>query len=509
MPETGWLRPTLASLAVSVVTAFLLTPLVRNFARDRGWVDRPDGRRKLHITPVPRLGGVAVFGAFAVACATLVALQRGHIITADISASAYLHLLIACAAVAAIGVVDDIRDIRPPAKLLVQGIAALYLYFNGYQVTGISNPLTGESIELGMLSAPVTVVWFVAMSNAFNLIDGLDGLAAGVGLFSTTTLFIACAINGRWEIAVIAAALGGALLGFLRYNFNPASVFLGDSGALFIGFALAAIAVRGSMKSSAAIAMAAPLMALAVPILDASIAVFRRLVRGDDVFRADGDHIHHRLLRMGLTPRGVVGVMYAVAAAFGALSLLTMNSRGQVVGIVIIASSLVTWIGVHQLGYAEFGEIQRTLRYGVGNQRRAMGNNVYLASLAQRFAEAADMERLRATLAEAMSRLQFQRVEVLFEKGAVAPAVAAAFSTWELEPTDALHPTSTWRVPVVSDARLVATVVLTRSLGDQAQFDPGHLLTAIRNGFGSRLLALVEASPRVATRDGSAAAVNS
>ena len=187
-----------------------------------------------------------------------------------------------------------------------------------------------------------------------------------------------------------------------------------------------------------------------------------------------------------------------------------MSSRGQVVGIVIIASSLVTWIGVHQLGYAEFGEIQRTLRYGVGNQRRAMGNNVYLASLAQRLAEARDAQQLHSTLSEAMSRLQFERVEVAFEKGAVAPAVAAAFPCWDLETTDArMHPTSTWRVPLVSNGKLVATVVLTRSLGEPAQFDPGHLLIAIRNGFGSRLLAFAETSPSVEVRSTGAAVVNS
>jgi UDP-GlcNAc:undecaprenyl-phosphate/decaprenyl-phosphate GlcNAc-1-phosphate transferase len=496
--------PTVTSLMVSALAAFLLTPLVRNFARDRGWVDRPDGRRKLHLTPVPRLGGVAVFAAFSLTCGSLILLQRGGYIAADISASAYLHLLIACAAVVAVGVVDDVYDIRPAGKLLVQAMAGFYLYLNGYQITGLSNPLTGESVDPGMFSAPLTLIWFVGMSNAFNLIDGLDGLAAGVGLFSTSSLFIACVINERWEIAIIAAALGGALLGFLRYNFNPASVFLGDSGALFLGFALAAIAVRGSMKSSAAIAVAAPLMALAVPILDASIAVFRRLVRGDDVFRADGDHIHHRLLRMGLTPSRVVGVMYAVAAAFGALSLLTMTARGQVMGMVIIASSVVTWVGIHQLGYAEFGEIQRTLRYGVGNQRRTMGNNVYLASLVQRFAEAADTEQLRATLAEAVARLQFQRVEVVFEEGAVPADMRAAFPVWEREAADPrTHPMSAWRIPIVAGGRPVATVVLTRGLTDQAPFDPGHLLTAIRNGFGARLLSLVQSPPAAVRAPGS------
>ena len=292
------------------------------------------------MTPVPRLGGVAVFFAFALACFVLMLVERWQDWTGTFSSTAFIHLLIGGVAVTAVGVVDDIYDVRPIVKIVVQIAAACYLYANGYQINAVSNPVTGESVRLGMLSAPLTVIWFVGMSNAFNLIDGLDGLAAGVGLFSTSTLFIACVMNNQWETAIIASALGGSLLGFLRYNFNPASIFLGDSGSLFAGFALAAVAVRGSMKSSAAIAVAAPLMALAVPILDSGIAVLRRLVRGDDVFRADGDHIHHRLLRMGLTPRRVVATLYAVAAGFGAMSLLTMSDRGQVVGMVVIASSV-------------------------------------------------------------------------------------------------------------------------------------------------------------------------
>jgi UDP-GlcNAc:undecaprenyl-phosphate/decaprenyl-phosphate GlcNAc-1-phosphate transferase len=486
------LIPTLLTLLISWTTAFLLTPLIRNFARDRGWVDRPDGRRKLHLTPVPRLGGVAVFAAFALACALIIPLAGLSALPGDVSSSAYFHLLMACALVTAIGVVDDISGVRPATKLVVQALAAVYLYSNGYQITAISNPLTGESVRLGLFSAPLTLIWFVGMSNAFNLIDGLDGLAAGVGLFSTTTLFIACVINERWAIAIIASALAGALLGFLRYNFNPASIFLGDSGALFLGFVLAAVAVRGSMKSSAAIAVAAPLMALAVPILDAGIAVFRRLVRGDDLFQADGDHIHHRLLRMGLTPRRAVAVMYGVAAAFGALSLLTMTSRGQIVGVVIITSSVVTWIGVHQLGYAEFAEIQRSLRYGVNNQRKAMGNNVYLAALAQRFREAPDTEQLGAMLAEAMARLQFQSLEITFEDGAAAPGVIVAFKRLNRRSSELrTQPVCTWHVPVIGEGRILATIVLTRSLNEQAQFDPTHLLNAIQNGFGARLVSML------------------
>jgi UDP-GlcNAc:undecaprenyl-phosphate/decaprenyl-phosphate GlcNAc-1-phosphate transferase len=491
MEDTFYFVPTVLSLGVAAATAFLVTPLVRNFARARGWMDRPDGGRKLHLTPVPRLGGVAVLFAFAVACLVLVALEGRGGWAGTVSSSAYIRLLLAGAAVTAVGVVDDIYDVRPFVKILVQGLAALYLYLNGYQITAISNPFTGQSLQLGILSGPLTLLWFVGMSNAFNLIDGLDGLAAGVGLFSTSTLFIACVMNEHWEVAIIAAALGGALLGFLRYNFNPASIFLGDSGALFVGFALAAVAVRGSMKSSAAIAVAAPLMALAVPILDASIAVARRLVRGDDVFRADGDHIHHRLLRMGLTPRRVVATLYAVAAGFGVLSLLTMSTQGQVVGMVVIASSVVTWIGVQQLGYAEFAEIQRSLRYGFGNERKAIGNNVYLASLTQRFAEAADLEHLHSTLIEAVARLDFDQVEMSFDQQ--YSAFGAVFPPWGTGSARLTStPSSTWRIPLIADETWAATVVLTRYLDKPAQFEPTYFLHAIQNGFAPRLRALAE-----------------
>jgi UDP-GlcNAc:undecaprenyl-phosphate GlcNAc-1-phosphate transferase len=490
-PRPTLFVPTVLSLAAAAAVSFLVTPLVRNFARQRGWVDRPDGGRKLHLTPVPRLGGVAVFFAFASTCAVLLALQGLSWIGPEISAHAYLHLLLACGAVTAIGVLDDVFDVRPLHKVAVQALAAVYLFVNGYRIDAVSNPLSGNSVELGWLSVPLTVLWFVGMSNAFNLIDGMDGLAAGVGLFSTTTLFIACVINERWEIAIVAAAMGGALLGFLRYNFNPASIFLGDSGALLIGFALAAIAVRGSMKSSAVVAIAAPLMALAVPILDAGIAVFRRLVRGHDVFQGDGDHIHHRLLHMGLTPRRAVIILYAVAAIFGALSLFTMTSQSQVVGLVILASSVVTWIGIQQLGYAEVAEIQRTLRHGLGNERRSVGNNVYLASLTLRFRVCTDVLALWATLIEVVKRLQFQSLEL---HGDEAVLRFLGCRSWNAATGDR-EPRATWTVPLVVLGGRRLTVLLTRSLAVPVQFDPMYLLKALSEGFGGRLGDLLQAQP--------------
>jgi hypothetical protein len=182
--------------------------------------------------------------------------------------------------------------------------------------------------------------------------------------------------------------------------------------------------------------------------------------------------------------------MYAVAAAFGAMSLLTMTARGQIVGMVIIASSVVTWIGVHQLGYAEFGEIQRALRYGVGNQRRVMGNNIHLAALGQRLGELPHPTSLRATLIETVSRLEFHRLEFEFQRPTAE--LQEAFPPWSAEGAEERNqPSSQWRIPIEHDGRLVATIVITRSLQKQIDFDPAYLLHALKAGFGPRLSAVV------------------
>jgi UDP-GlcNAc:undecaprenyl-phosphate GlcNAc-1-phosphate transferase len=371
------MRLTLLLLLLSSSISLVLTPLARNLAFRRGWVDHPDGRRKLHRVPVPQLGGVAIYLAFVASFAAVLPLLPLSPWDAPVD-DAYLHLVVACGAVLLIGLADDIHGVRPLSKLLVQASAGLYLYANGYKISTITNPF-GESLSLGPLSLPLTLLWFVGMSNAFNLIDGLDGLAAGVGFFATSTLFISAVINERWEIVLLCTALAGALLGFLRYNFNPASIFLGDCGSLFVGFALAGFAIRGSMKSSAAIAVAAPLLALALPLLDATIAMVRRALRGRSIFEADHDHIHHRMIRMGLTPRRAVIILYGVAALFGVMSLMTMSSRTQVVAVVIIAFSVVSWLGIQQLGYSEFLEIQRMVKGRIFDPR-AVRNNIYCST---------------------------------------------------------------------------------------------------------------------------------
>lgn len=326
-----------------------LTPPLRELARRRGFVDRPDGRRKLHAEAVPRVGGVAVMAAFAGAFVLPVAALRMLGWSDASQGDAAFHLLVATAGVAFIGLLDDIRGTSPWVKLLAQCAAGLWLYNHGYDVQVVSNPM-GAPVTLGWLSLPLTLLWIVGLSNAFNLIDGLDGLAAGVGLFATAVMCTFALLNERWEIALMAAALGGALLGFLRYNFSPATIFLGDSGSLSIGFVLAALSLRGSAKSSMAVAVVTPLLALGFPLVDTFLAMVRRLLGGHSILRADADHIHHRMLRMGMTPRRVVVLLYGMTALFGAMAFLTMTGRAHAVLVALAAFSAVTWLGIRWLG---------------------------------------------------------------------------------------------------------------------------------------------------------------
>jgi UDP-GlcNAc:undecaprenyl-phosphate GlcNAc-1-phosphate transferase len=463
-------------LACSAAASFTLTPLVRAVARQRGWLDCPDGERKIHRLPVPRLGGVAVFAGFAAGALLVLALEP----VAGVDGRGLLHLLGAALLVLGVGVADDVAGARPAIKLAVQSTAALYLFFNGYGIHSLSNPVDGQPFPLGALALPLTLLWFVGVSNAFNLIDGLDGLASGVGLFSTTTLFVAAVLNQQWETALLATALGGALLGFLRYNTSPASIFLGDSGALFVGFVLAGLAVRGHMKSSTAIAVAAPLLALALPLLDAGITVLRRLLGGQGVFQADVDHIHHRLVRQGLAPNRVVVLLYAVAAFFGAASLLTISSRSQVIGLVVIAMSVATWLGLAQL--------------------RAPGARPGApAEEPSGFQRATSLASLWNELARTAAECGFVRVE-LFTSEAARPLLEAAargaglppgFPAWRRE-TSGQGPVVSWRVPLVSGGQHLGTLVLARGVHDDGQ--AGILAAAIERDFADRWHALLRGS---------------
>uniref|UniRef100_Q01XJ8 Glycosyl transferase, family 4 n=1 Tax=Solibacter usitatus (strain Ellin6076) TaxID=234267 RepID=Q01XJ8_SOLUE len=340
--------------------ALVLTPWVRNAANRLGLVDKPDAARKMHLVSVPRVGGVGVALAYALAL-VFVAFAPYRNLSVDVPGSidAALKLAPAAIVILLIGLADDIRGLRPWHKLLGEVVAAILAYQAGFGVSVFRGQPVGEWV-----SPVLTVLWLVGCCNALNLIDGIDGLAAGVGIFATLTAFVAALVHNSLELALVTAPLIGALLGFLRYNFNPASIFLGDSGSLLIGFLLGCFGAMWSQKSATLLGMTAPLIALAMPLLDTALAIARRFLRRQPIFGADRGHIHHRLLDRGLTPRRVALLLYGACGLAAAFSLIQDVGHDQFGGLIIILFCGAAWVGVQHLGYAEFGVASRLVLRG-------------------------------------------------------------------------------------------------------------------------------------------------
>ena len=296
----------LALSITALLAALTLTPLCRDIFLHFGIVDLPDRKRKFHTKPVPRVGGIAVFAAYLLAFLVLLLspLSGGAIVGGHVSV--IWSLLPPVVLVFLIGLVDDLAGLKPWQKLAGQIAAAIWVFAEGARIGSVS----GWPVHF-WVSAVLTVLWLVACANAINLIDGLDGLATGVGLFGAVTIFIAALLQGNFQLALATVPLVGALIGFLVYNFSPASIFLGDCGSLTIGFLLGCFGVVWGQKSTTVLGMIAPAMALAIPILDTSLAIVRRLLRRQPIFSPDRGHIHHRLLDRGLTPRRAVLLIYA------------------------------------------------------------------------------------------------------------------------------------------------------------------------------------------------------
>lgn len=344
---------------VSFLLALGFTPLVRNRCRRMGWLDKPDSGRKAHPNPVPRTGGVAVIGAYTGSFALLFAamFNAGSLIRS--AAPEWWPLLPAAGLVAGIGLLDDLKGVRAWHKLVAQIGASSIAFVSGVQISTIG----GFEFPY-WASALLTVIWLVGCSNAFNLIDGVDGLAAGAALFATSTIVVGSLLEENVPLMLATVPLAGALLGFLRYNFNPASIFLGDSGSLTVGYLLGCFALLWGQTSATVLGMTAPLMALAIPLLDTAIAVGRRYIRGQALFSADASHIHHMLLARGLSPRKVALLLYLACGIAATLSLLASVSDGQYKGVIIVLFCAAAWMGVQHLGYLEFGVVGRVISNG-------------------------------------------------------------------------------------------------------------------------------------------------
>jgi UDP-GlcNAc:undecaprenyl-phosphate/decaprenyl-phosphate GlcNAc-1-phosphate transferase len=342
----------LALALTAAGVALLATPPIGVLARRLGAVDTP-GPRRVHAHPVPRLGGVALLLA---GLATLQIAPLVGVRALDRLQAGGWHLgwlLGGALVVVAAGAVDDVRDLPPLPKLGLQIVAAGVALGGGYGLRGFTNPFGGGYVEFGALGSVLTLAWIVTITNAFNLIDGLDGLAAGVALIASTTLFAVSLAQGRTDAAALWATLGGTLVGFLRYNFNPASIFLGDSGSLLLGYLLGVLSIQSLQKGATAVIVLVPILALGLPLMEVVLTLFRRTFFSGvaSVFRADREHIHHRLMGQGMTHRRAVLTLYAVCVAFSALSFVAVAVQGPGNAVVVGVAAAAMYAGIRALGY--------------------------------------------------------------------------------------------------------------------------------------------------------------
>lgn len=321
------------SFSLAFILSFVSTPLVRKMAFKMGAVDVPDGKRRIHKKSTPLIGGLAIFyGTFI----SLLCFYRPIDETLR-------GILLGSIIIVAMGIVDDTVELKPKKKLLFQLLAAVVVALNGIKITYLSVPdfiIKGGILPLGWTSIPVTVIWIVAVTNAVNLIDGLDGLAAGVSSIATFSLFFIAILLREPTVAIISAALAGACIGFLPFNFNPAKIFMGDTGAQFLGFMLSIICIQGLFKGYLIISFVAPFLILGLPIFDTLFAIVRRVWNGKPVMTADRGHLHHKLMDMGFSQKQAVAILYIISTLLG-LTAVVMVDRGAQQAIWIVVSILI------------------------------------------------------------------------------------------------------------------------------------------------------------------------
>lgn len=322
------------SLIVAFLAAILLTPLVKRLAFRIGAVDAPN-YRKVHARIMPRLGGLAIYGAFMIGIILLKFVTNFQ--------SDYLYaILIAASIIVLTGVIDDMREISAKAKMLGQLVAACIVVFaGGIQIEMINLPFGAGELAFGWLGIPLTILWIVGITNAVNLIDGLDGLAAGVSTIALITLAAMAMIMGNGIVIAMGAILAAATIGFLFFNFHPAKIFMGDTGALFLGFMIAVLSLLG-FKNLAVVSFVIPVIMLGVPISDTFFAIVRRVRNGTKWSDPDKSHLHHRLLDLGFSHRQTVLIIYAMASIFGIVSILF--SMSTVWGAILIIAVLLVAI---------------------------------------------------------------------------------------------------------------------------------------------------------------------
>ena len=322
----------IAAFAVAAVLSYFFTPPVKNFAHKVGAIDVPKDARRMHKKPIPRLGGLAIYGGFL--CSILIFGQLDETM---------LCVLLGAAIIVALGIFDDVLALGAKLKFVVQIVAAAIPVCIGDLQIGLFtnlNPLSDTPfVHLGILAVPVTIIWIVGITNAVNLIDGLDGRAVGVSSIAAITMLAVALLTGNMPIAITMAALAGACIGFMPYNLNPAKIFMGDTGSTFLGYMLATVSIMGLFKFYAVISFAVPFLILGLPIFDTANAIIRRVAAGRSPMSPDRGHVHHKLIDMGFNQKQAVAILYAISATLG-LTAVVLTSSGEVKAIVLLLAVL-------------------------------------------------------------------------------------------------------------------------------------------------------------------------
>lgn len=400
---------------LALILSLVLTPYVTQVSGKMNWVDQPSAR-KVHEVAMPRTGGVAIYLAF------LLSIVASFFLPTQISESLVvdnkvLAVLAGGSLCFCIGLWDDIKKLSPATKFCGQLVAGLITVLGGIKISMVSFPFLPEGINLEWLSVPITLFWFVLIINAVNLIDGLDGLAAGVSLFVSIILIIFCVTTGRFPIAIAFAALGGATLGFLRYNFNPATIFMGDSGSYFLGYMIAALSIMGSIKGQATVALLIPVIALGVPLMDTIVAPIRRFLLGKKMFSPDRQHFHHKLIAMGFTHRNAVLVLYGATIVFGLVAMAMVHAKDDRAALILLLLGSGIIVGIRKLGYLEYVASDKiygwfkdmTDEAGFSHERRSFLN------LQMQIGRSRDKDELWGNICLALEMLRFDMGELALD----------------------------------------------------------------------------------------------
>lgn len=403
----------IAIFAIALFSSLILTPIIRRLSVRWGWVDKPLDDRRVHQQAIPCVGGIAILLSVLIALLTLPFVD--NLVTQSLLRDRWqlLTVFVPALLVTLLGLYDDLRGANARVKFMALIAAGTVFYAMGGRVDNFSLPFVGSAHLPSVISYLATILWIVGVTNAFNLIDGIDGLAAGAGLFASLVVLVVSLMLNHAHVTVVALGLSGALIGFLRYNFNPASIFLGDSGSLFIGFTLAALSLQGSQKASTAVAIAIPLMAFGLPVIDTAFSIVRRFLSGKPLFQGDREHIHHMLLARGWSQRRAVFVLYGICAALGFISLIFVNETSRLTGLVLLIVGSAIVLAVGRLRYHEVDEMKASMKRNLGERRARAANHLRIRRASRAMSQANSLGELLNAVREMLELGEFAHATVL------------------------------------------------------------------------------------------------